>query len=66
MSQTNLAEKRPSEVVKYIRSEYDRWLKQLGADDPYVGDTTIGLREVLTRISYWQSSSPSRVRASEA
>jgi len=36
-----------SDIVKYIRSEHDRWAKELCAEDPYVGDTTIGLRDVL-------------------
>jgi prophage maintenance system killer protein len=36
-------------VVKYIRSEHDRWLKELrvSEDDPYAGYTTVSLREVL-------------------
>lgn len=38
-----------SPVIGYIRSEHGRWLKALipDDDDPYMGDTTIGLREVL-------------------
>jgi death-on-curing family protein len=35
-------------VVKYIRSERERWEKALVVDDdPYEGDATIGIRDVL-------------------
>lgn len=34
-------------VVQHIRSEYARWLREVGDDDPYVGRTTVGIRDVL-------------------
>jgi hypothetical protein len=38
-----------SDIIQYLHSERDRWVKDLriDEDDPYIGDTTIGLREVL-------------------
>jgi death-on-curing family protein len=37
-----------SDLTAYIRSERQRWERQLCADDdPYIGDTTIGMGEVL-------------------
>lgn len=43
------SEEHYSPVSEYIRSEHDRWIMELckDGDDPYLGDTTIGLREVL-------------------
>jgi death-on-curing family protein len=35
------------DVIRYIRSEHDRWLKEICKEDPYVSVTTIGMREVL-------------------
>ncbi|WP_081689030.1 type II toxin-antitoxin system death-on-curing family toxin [Inquilinus limosus] len=34
-------------ILDYIHSEHNRWLIQIGADDHYAGQTTIGIREVL-------------------
>jgi prophage maintenance system killer protein len=35
------------QLIEYVRSEHKRWLSVIGPDDPYVGQTTIGIREVL-------------------
>lgn len=34
-------------MEKSINDEFERWLKVLGPTDPYVGQTTLGIRDVL-------------------
>lgn len=40
-------ERQKDALVGHIRAEHQRWLNIVGVDDPYVGQTTIGIREVL-------------------
>ncbi|WP_173977904.1 type II toxin-antitoxin system death-on-curing family toxin [Magnetospirillum sp. UT-4] len=36
-----------NDVVAYVKSEHERWKRQVGPDDQYAGDTTIGISDVL-------------------
>lgn len=41
------AKSKNKDVISFIRSEHARWLKEMGQDDPYTSDVTIGIKEVL-------------------
>lgn len=36
-----------ADIIQHIRTEHQRWVGQLGEDDPYAGRTTVGIRDVL-------------------
>ena len=36
-----------AKILEYIKTEYQRCLREAGHEDPYIGETTIGIHEVL-------------------